>query len=179
MTTHPNVAREHTPRNPADYAVLGVLALGPAHGYDVSRQLHQGLEKIWRLKRSQIYALLNSLEKEGLVRHERVDQETLPPKKIFSLSPAGREVLLSWLCSPVNHIRDLRLEFLGKLHFTELICPEKKPQLVSSQLAVLCNKLNSLSEVRHRCENRLELQVLDFRLAMIRAAVQWLEGLSD
>jgi len=65
---------------------------------------------------------------------------------------------------------------LGKLYFVELICPENKVKLVSDQLAVCQEKLAGLWELRQRCENPLELQVLDFKLAMIRAAINWLEG---
>jgi DNA-binding PadR family transcriptional regulator len=173
------VRRDETSRNPAEYAVLSILALGPAHGYDVFRRLRQGLEKIWLLRRSQVYALLNSLEKEGLVRHERIDQDALPPKKVFSLSADGRNVLFSWLNSPVGNVRDLRCEFLGKLYFVDLICPENKPALVSEQLAVSRERLNSLERMRRRSGKPQEIQALDLKLSITGAAIDWLERFLD
>ncbi len=89
---HLNIVKAEISRNPAEYPVLGILALGEAHGYDICRRLHKGIGPIWKLGKSQVYALLARLERDGLVAHERVGQENLPAKNIFSITAMGEGV---------------------------------------------------------------------------------------
>ncbi len=47
-------------RNPAEYLILGVLAGGHLHGYDLYQHLEENLGRVWTLGRSQTYALLST-----------------------------------------------------------------------------------------------------------------------
>ena len=87
-----NKADNKKERNPADFPLLGVLSLGPAHGYDLCAELRERLGQIWILRTSHIYALLTGLEKDGLVSHERIDQENRPAKKVFRITSEGRKL---------------------------------------------------------------------------------------
>ncbi|MFH0822055.1 MAG: PadR family transcriptional regulator, partial [Pseudomonadota bacterium] len=79
-----NLVKEQ--RNPADFPILGILRRSPFHGYDLCRELDERLGEIWTLRKSHVYALLSGLEKDGLIQHERVGQETRPTKKVFSVT---------------------------------------------------------------------------------------------
>lgn len=166
-------------RNPADFPVLGILNRGPAHGYDLCRELSERLGEVWRLRTSHIYALLAGLEKDGLVRHERVDQETRPAKKVFSITAEGRHVFLEWVRSPVMNVRDIRLEFLAKLHFTRFESPTAVADLIANQLSVCRNSQKRLRKSRALCKTDTECAALDFRLAMLKATEVWLLRLSS
>jgi PadR family transcriptional regulator, regulatory protein AphA len=165
------------PRNPADFPVLGILWRGPAHGYDLCRELRERLGEVWRLKTSHIYALLAGLERDGLVEHERVDQETRPAKKVFSITDQGRVVFLMWVRSPVTNVRDIRLEFLAKLHFAKFDSPTALVDLVSNQLSVCRSDTRRLTKDRRLCKNDTERAALDYRLAVLNAVEAWLLGL--
>jgi DNA-binding PadR family transcriptional regulator len=166
--------REKKRRNPADFPVLGILHRGPAHGYDLCRELRERLGEIWTLRSSHIYALLAGLEKDGLVRHDRVDQETRPAKKVFSITDEGRLVFLAWVSSPVMNVRDIRLEFLAKLHFTRFDSATAVADLIASQLSVCRSSQRRLRKNRALCRTETECVALDFRLAMLEATVAWL-----
>jgi DNA-binding PadR family transcriptional regulator len=166
-------------RNPAEYVVLGALALGPAHGYEIARRVRDGLGETWRLGRSSIYGILKSLEKEGLVRHERVDQDALPARKVFTLSSHADEVLSAWLLAPVPNIRDLRIEFLAKLHFVGVIRPGDKARLVADQLAVCRDRLNRLRELDRAPGTPSERRSVEFKIAVASAVVRWMESLLE
>ncbi len=166
-------------RNPAEYPVLGILLGGPLHGYDMCRRLGEEIGSIWRLGKSQIYALLAKLEREGLVIHERVGQENLPAKNIFSLTTEGEEVVKEWLEQPVHHIRDMRLEFLTKLWFARQASPVRERHLIEKQLAACREKTEVLARLQDSCENQVEGLSIAFRLTVIKAAVSWLEDLLD
>jgi DNA-binding PadR family transcriptional regulator len=167
------------PRNPADFCVLGVLHDGPAHGYNLGRELKARLGEIWRLHTSHIYALLAGLEKDGLVHHERVDQESRPAKKVFRITDQGRVVFHMWVRSPVMNVRDLRLEFLTKLHFAQSLSPTALEDFIAGQLSVCHSDERHLMKSRRLCKTDMERAALDFRLAMLNAVKTWLCGLRE
>lgn len=178
MTSQPmNIAPETAARNPAEYPVLGVLTLAAAHGYDIHRHLREHLGEVWKLNRSQVYSLLSKLERDGLVSHERVQQDNLPTKKIFHLTAAGRELFDSWVSSPVAGVRDLRLEFLSKLYFAGLASENAEQKLLADQLEVCREKSERLAGVRRRCETPIESRAAEYRLALVEASIGWLEGM--
>jgi len=171
--------RDPLDRNQADFPVLGMLTLGPAHGYEICHDLSDRLGGTWRLRTSHIYALLARLEVDGLVVHERVGQETRPAKKVFSLTPAGRELFSQWLKSPVKSVRQLRLEFLAKLHFAGEQPNGTAARLVKDQVVLFeanAGRLRQRMNLRQSATDRLALQ---FRLAMLDAAITWLTTLSE
>jgi DNA-binding PadR family transcriptional regulator len=164
-------------RNPADFPVLGVLFNGPVHGYDLRRELKERLGEVWTLRPSHIYALLAGLEKDGLVRHDRVDQETRPAKKVFHITDEGKDAFLEWVRSPVANVRDFRLEFLAKLHFTGFNSDAAMADLIVHQLAVCRSNQQRLSSERSRCVTQTDCAALDFRVAMLDATMAWLRQL--
>ena len=71
--------------------VLAILATRSAHGYEVTTLLReQGFTDI---AEGTIYALLVRIEQKGLVDVEKVPSEKGPPRKVYSLSAAGRDYL--------------------------------------------------------------------------------------
>jgi DNA-binding PadR family transcriptional regulator len=75
----------------AAFVLLCLLAEGPAHGYQIRQTLHTRGFRFWvRLERSSVYAVLASLEKQGLVV-SRLEDGGGPPRKVFSLTPRGDE----------------------------------------------------------------------------------------
>ena len=71
--------------------VLAILADRAAYGYEITAWLReQGFEGI---AEGTIYALLVRMEQRGLVDVEKVPSEKGPPRKMYSLNPAGHEYL--------------------------------------------------------------------------------------
>lgn len=180
MTT-PDQTSRHTKRsrNPAEYPVVGMLLGGPLHGYHICRRLGEEIGSIWKLGKSQIYALLAKLEREGLVTHERVGQDNLPAKNIFRLTPEGEEVIKEWLEQPVHHFRDMRLEFVTKLWFVRQTFPDRERALIEKQLGVCREKVKVFERLKESCGNQVKALSIEFRVAVIKATVSWLEGLLD
>ncbi len=168
------MAHDTKQRNLADFPVLGLLCEGPTHGYELCSELRDRLGEIWTLRTSHVYALLAGLERDGLVQHERVDQETRPAKKIFSITDEGREAFRIWAHSPVFNVRNVRLEFLAKLHFARRESASALNDLIAEQLSVCSSTEERLEAKRLHCSNQTEREALDFRLAMVRATADWL-----
>lgn len=174
-----NTEAKERDRNPSEYPILGALAGGPLHGYDLYQYLEEHLGRIWTLGRSQTYALLSRMEQAGLVTHKRQTQEKRPDRKNFSLTPAGNKLFNQWVRGPVEHIRDLRLEFLTKLHFLEKRNPKKVENLIEAQQEVCRDKLSRMEERKHSAPSEMERLTYDFRLSQTLAALDWLQGLHD
>jgi DNA-binding PadR family transcriptional regulator len=165
----------------AELVVLGALAAGPAHGYELRRRLVCGLGPIWRIAPSQLYALLPRLERAGLVQGEEVAVGSRPPRRVYSLTPAGRAALWEWLTSPVRHVRDIRLELLAKLYFLRRLGPEHIPALISRQrerLVRLRERLVGLESLPVD-DPALSRLTIEFRLAQIDAILAWLAGAAE
>src|SRR5439155_25513658 len=77
----------------------------------------EALGLVWRLKQSQLYALLGRLEEAGYIENTIESQPARPARKIMRLTSSGREAFKRWVASPVEHGRDFRIEFLAKLFF--------------------------------------------------------------
>lgn len=163
-------------RNPAEFAVLGGLALGPGHGYDLHQRLTELLGGVWRLGLSQVYGLLGRLEKAALVEHDRVDQGGRPAKKIYRLTPEGSTELTAWLDRPVSSIREIRLEFMAKLALLEAIDSGRAADLVRRQQQECRSVVGQFRADLAQAEPGTPLhRALDFRLTQTQAVVDWLD----
>ena len=76
------------------HAVLGLLAVHPATGYELAQSFDRSLAHAWHASHSQIYPELAKLEGEGMV--EVVGQGPRN-SRTYDVTPAGREELRRWL----------------------------------------------------------------------------------
>ncbi|HEX6383045.1 MAG TPA: helix-turn-helix transcriptional regulator [Anaerolineae bacterium] len=162
-----------------EHALLGFMREQPTHGYDIYRQLSDpaGLGIVWRLKRSQLYALLGKLEAEGYISAMLEPQEARPPRKVFHLTAEGREAFEEWMQSPVAHGRQLRLDFLARLYFARREGRQAAAQLIDRQRAAcrqwLTTEQAKADEVRDT--RPYDWLVHEFRAGQIRAMLDWLD----
>lgn len=78
--------------------LLALLAKEAAHGYQVRAQLQLALGPLAEvLNDGHVYVTLNRLQKAGLVSSERVGQADRPDRKVYALTPSGRERVGEWL----------------------------------------------------------------------------------
>ena len=90
------------------YFVLGLLTQQPMSGYDIKRFL-EGLS--WLAgspSGGSLYPVLRALRQEDLVTMERVPGIKRPPKKIYSITEAGSEVLQAWIQQPIAECASLK-----------------------------------------------------------------------
>ena len=112
---------------------LGALTGGPATGYEIKKRFEDTFGYFMEISHSAIYPALAELLHDGLVTVSRVEQETRPDKKVYSLTPAGQARFRSDLAqSPGKH--RVRSEFLVLLFFAEWLPPERLRQVLDAQL---------------------------------------------
>jgi PadR family transcriptional regulator AphA len=103
--------------------ILGFLSLGPRSGYDIKTVVDRSTRFFWAASYGQIYPELRRLEEEGLVEGE--DQPNGGrSRRVYRLTPAGREALHDWLLSSTVTI-ELRDESLLRLFFADALPREQ------------------------------------------------------
>ena len=150
------------------------------HGYEIHQYLSEatGLGLVWQVKQSQLYALLSKLEHKGYLTTTLEPQDARPPRKIFQLTDRGQAAFLSWVRSPVQHGRKLRLEFLAKLYFARRESPDILVDLISRQRQTCQRWLTEQQAEAEQTqgENRFDDLVHLFRKGQIEAMIDWLDA---
>lgn len=170
--------RKKTAVSPMEFILLGMISETPMHGYDVFKILQQpgGMSEIWHINQSNLYALLDGLEKKGYLLSHQIQIGNSPTRKEFHLTSSGEGLFEKWVREPVNHGRDMRQEFLAKLYFALKENPETIKTLVTRQKAIIDQWLAeidaSLSELT--IEDVYDHLVLESRKKQIIAWRDWL-----
>lgn len=161
-----------------EFTLLGFLHRQPMHGYELFQQINrsEGIGLIWRIKQSQLYALLDKLEGDGLIEVAYFEpQEAHPQRKVYHLTPQGEDVFYHWLRSPVEQTRSIRMEFMAKLHFAQMEGREILESLLILQENTAQGWLKSLQEQESRAETDFDREVFLFRSGQVQATVKWLQ----
>jgi DNA-binding PadR family transcriptional regulator len=78
----------------SELALLGLLAEGPRHAYDLERLIDERQMRSWtEIGFSSIYAVLKRLERQKLVSSSRARSPLGPARRIYRLTPSGRVAL--------------------------------------------------------------------------------------
>ena len=132
------------------HAVLALLAVKPAHGYELKGSFDEAVGDQWGgLNIGHLYQLLDRLSRDGLIESERQAQAVKPDRVVHRLTPAGREELRRWLAAPSPRTRGYRDDFFLKVMAAAQIGdPEALRQVLSRQRAHLIRELRSVASAR-------------------------------
>lgn len=81
------------------YAILSLLALRSWSTYELAQQMSRSLGRIWPRAESKIYEEPKKLVEHGLAR-ARQEQVGSRPRTVYSITPAGRRALSTWMAEP-------------------------------------------------------------------------------
>jgi DNA-binding PadR family transcriptional regulator len=162
-----------------EFVLLGFLAQGPAHGYELHQRLSRDLNQLWHLSQSQIYNILNRLERQDYIRGTVHEQTKLPAKRSFELTDAGYEHFETWLSEPTRlSVRAIRIEFTSRLYFSLAKDRDYTASLIAEQISDTNSGLTRLIKAQaaipdNQVFNRLGL---DLRIRQIKSILEWLES---
>jgi DNA-binding PadR family transcriptional regulator len=89
------------------HVLLGLLADGPRHGYDLKRAHDERLPRAKPLAFGQVYATLGRLQRDGYVAETGQDRDGGPDRTWFAITDSGRAHLAAWLTTvepPAPHV---------------------------------------------------------------------------
>jgi DNA-binding PadR family transcriptional regulator len=99
------------------YAILGFLAIGPWTTYELAQQMQRTMNRVWPRARSKLFEEPKKLVAHGLAEASE-DSVGKRPRTVYTITPAGRRALASWLGTPSNGMA-LESEHLVKLFFAD------------------------------------------------------------
>jgi PadR family transcriptional regulator PadR len=78
-----------------DMLILKTLQWGPTHGYGISQLIRSSSSDVLQVETGSLYPALHRLEKQGWLVSEWKQTESNQRAKYYSLTPTGRQQLLS------------------------------------------------------------------------------------
>jgi DNA-binding PadR family transcriptional regulator len=115
--------------NRTKHALLGFLTWGPMSGYDLQKVVTGSISNFWQESYGRIYPMLAQLSSDGLASMREETSSGGRPRKVYSITEAGRDQFEDWLHEPAAP-RPLRNEMLLKLFFGARTNPSRSRELV-------------------------------------------------
>ncbi len=165
---------------PARYALLGLLLECPSHGYDLARRFEPAspLGDIVRLSPSHMYAMLTRLERDGLISGHTEEVGARPQRRVYALTASGSAMVAEWLSAPVEHPRDMRIEFPLKLYLARMQDQGRASTLIQLQRQKFQKYIARLQAVEAEQFPSFDAAYVDLmrrgRIGRAESALEWL-----
>jgi DNA-binding PadR family transcriptional regulator len=157
--------------------LLALLAKEPAHGYDLKIQLEHIFGEAYPSPNvGQIYVTLQRLERDGLVHSQDVVQATRPNKRVYELTPAGRDALAAWVEAPSDGAR-IRDDFFMKLALGPLSGAADRMSVINRQRRHYLQLMRGLSALAGETEasDPIPRLLIEGAILHLQADLDWLE----
>ena len=173
------------------HIMLGMLR-EPHSGYDLKKMFDGSLRNFWRAELSQIYPLLQKMEKEGLLTSAADESDIGPTRRVYTRSDKGREELQSWLTEGPT-VGTEKIGYLAQVFFLANVDDQQKALEFFEELReYMAGWLASLEAAEQGWrsedprypddlpdEDFFPQLTLDLGLAKVRANVDWCDRCID
>jgi DNA-binding PadR family transcriptional regulator len=171
--------------NPLALAVLGCLSERPMHPYEISTTLRtRGKEQSIKLNYGSLYAVVESLQKHGLISAQATTREGKRPERtVYAITEAGVEEFEDWLAELLSTpVRDFTALEAG-LSLMAGLPPDEVARLLAERAERLRIELRALDAMfAETAEMGLpELFVVEsrYRRHMLAAELEFVSTLAD
>ena len=154
---------------------LGALSLGDWTGYEIKKMFEDGpFSYFYEASFGSIYPALNRLTADRMVECTQFSQDKRPDKKVYSLTPAGRNAFAREVTKSPGRDR-LRSEFLVAVTFSQYLDPDQLSQLIDDRLAYHRQQIDQLSEMSTACgDDQTRKFTVGYGEALHRAAIEYM-----
>ena len=156
-----------------DYAILGFLNYCPLSGYDLKKVFDISVRHFWSADQSQIYRTLARLAESGLVTCEVVEQDSRPDRKVYFITPKGREELHRWMNEPLV-MQPARSAPLIRVFFSGLEEDENALQYFRAGVEMMKAILKVYQSIPEDLDNRIMQEIPQIRQITQRDRFFWL-----
>lgn len=167
------------------YAILGLLSWKPLSGYDLKKIVSDSELFYWAGTNNQIYRTLMQLLQDGLVSQEIQPQESLPARKVYSITAQGSDALKAWVQSEPD-TPELHNTFLIQLAWADCLTSAELDAVaaryegeINLQLKMAQEKArrNQNSPQRSERERFLWQKIHENRITWLQTELIWVRGL--
>ncbi len=161
-----------------EYVTLALLAVEPAHGYEVARRWAESpVATLLPADQAMVYGYLRRLEREQVLDWDEVRVGRRPPRRVYTVNEEGWPPLRAWLTRPVQRMREARLDLLLKIYFLESLDPASIPRLLREQVEV-CRRYVANATASLDAAEGFERLLWDSKVTAGRATLEWLRGVT-
>ena len=154
---------------------LAALSMGDASGYEIKKMFEDGpFSHFYDAGYGSIYPALNGLLGAGFVTCEETPQEGRPAKKVYSLTPAGKNALCEALHTRPARDR-VRSDSLVMLYFAHLLTGAHRDEVLEEYLEHHKAALEMLKEMDLGEADAGRRFVHGLGIAVYGAVVEYLE----
>ena len=159
---------------------LAILTRRDATGYEIKKLFEEGgYQHFVEASFGSIYPALSRLTKEGLVSLKRPEtQEKRPDRKVYSLTPAGRQEVVAALMKPVGEDKH-RSPFLFAMLFSHLLPKDHVLTLMDDYIRNSESVLAHLKDAEADAGSPGERFVIGFGQAIHVAMLEFLRAHRD
>jgi DNA-binding PadR family transcriptional regulator len=168
--------------NPLALAVLVLLFERPMHPYEIAATLRvRNKGESIKLRYGSLYTVIDGLQQEGLIEiRETVREGRRPERTIYALTAAGLARMRAWmrelLGTPVKEYP----QFEAALSLLPAVPPDEAVKLLEERtrrLGAMCEELRASVELALKHVEALFLVEAEYRLSLLEAERQFIEGL--
>lgn len=163
------------------HVLLGLLAAGPRHGYELKRAHDLRLPRARPLAFGQVYTTLARLARDGLVVPAGQDRAGGPDRTAYALTHAGRDTLDRWLAEVDPPAPYVTSTLLAKVVVALLVADTDRARayLVAQRQAHTA-RLRELTATKTDPASSLgDVIAADFAIAHLDADLRWLQTTLD
>lgn len=160
------------------HLILGLLTQQPMSGYDVKRFLKSLSWLVDSPSFGSIYPTLRALQEDGLVTMKETPRQGKQPRKIYTITEAGRQALREWVDQPTSPDVSLktflmRLVLADSFSHTGLIVHLQQRR---SQIATHYAALKQITETLDEPTDSRQRLTFGYGLALATAELTWLDS---
>jgi DNA-binding PadR family transcriptional regulator len=156
-------------------ALLGILARGPVHGYDLRQKFSAMLGGEWSISYGQLYPALSRLTRDGLISKTPEPGEKAAERNVYALTDAGRAQQVAWMKKAVEcQVRtkdDLTLRMLS----FDLIDEKAQRSILEKYRAAVADRLQSLRMTADGISGQWQAAILRRSMAACESELAWLQ----
>jgi DNA-binding PadR family transcriptional regulator len=163
------------------HVLLGLLAEGPRHGYELKRAHDDRMPRARPLAYGQVYATLGRLERDGLVAPAGQDRAGGPDRTSYRLTTAGRVALDEWLATVEPPAPYVASGLLAKVVVALLVADrDRAAGYLIAQRAAHTARLRELTAMKSDPDATLgDVIAADFAINHLDADLRWLSTTLD
>jgi DNA-binding PadR family transcriptional regulator len=159
------------------HAVLGFLAAGARHGYELKREHDARLPMAKPLAFGQVYATLARLVRDGLIEELAQERAGGPDRTAYAVTQRGRAELASWLSTvepPAPYVGGVLFQ---KVVLAVLVADEATARhYLIAQRQAHAARLRELTAVKTRPGAGLtDVLAADYAITHLSADLRWIE----
>lgn len=152
--------------------LLGLLDLGPSHGFALKRRYDDLLGHDRELRFGQVYATLARLERDGLADGVGLAPGDGADRRLYAITPDGVASFESWLTTP--NLPSGRPAELFTRVVMALASGRSASSILDGQRTVYLARMRELTAARHDGD-AVDRVAADYEMAHLEADLRWIE----